>query len=421
MNQLHKRLAKNQVEVILRSYDLGVIGLREALNSLDIGRSRFFLLLKQYRDNPDSFSLRYARSKPNHTIGRSLDKHILAELEAEKTLIEDKSIPIKKYNYSAIRDNITDKYGMKVSLPTIIARAKNNGYYLGKKPRKSHDREVITNFTGELIQHDSSHHRWSPYGSNYHYLITSIDDHSRLMLYADLLEKETTWKHISALQKIVLKYGCPMRWYTDQHSIFRFVQSRDKFSLWKNFTKFTDDADTQFNQVLKDLNITPVYALSPQAKGKVERPYQWIQDRIVRTAAKERITKLEELKEILKQLVWKYNNQWVHSTTKEIPIIRYEKALRENQSLFKPFEIPKPYTDLKDIFCIRIQRMVNNYRRVAIAGEEFPVPNGSPGWDVDLRITPDFPNKLAVIRFWQEDNFLGEQKVRMNKLKSVQF
>jgi len=49
-------------------------------------------------------------------------------------------------------------YKQEVSLPTIIDRAKRNGFYL-KKPRRSvHDQEVLTHYAGELIQHDSSHH-----------------------------------------------------------------------------------------------------------------------------------------------------------------------------------------------------------------------------------------------------------------------
>ena len=50
---------------------------------------------------------------------------------------------------------------------------------------------------GELIQHDSSHHRWSPSAKDKWYLVTSIDDYSRFMLYAKLFKKETSWTHMS--------------------------------------------------------------------------------------------------------------------------------------------------------------------------------------------------------------------------------
>ena len=78
-------------------------------------------------------------------------------------MIKDKDIPLKYYNYSYIKDLLETKYYQKVSLPTIIDRAKKHDFYLKKKPRKnSHDREVLTNYIGEVIQHDSSYHLWSP-------------------------------------------------------------------------------------------------------------------------------------------------------------------------------------------------------------------------------------------------------------------
>ena len=100
--------------------------------------------------------------------------------------------------------------------------------------RKAHDQEVLTNYPGELIQHDSSHHLFAPYAAGKWYLITSIDDYSRLILYAVLVERETAWEHILALEAVLLKYGFPLAYYVDSHSIFRFVQGRDSF--WRNHT-----------------------------------------------------------------------------------------------------------------------------------------------------------------------------------------
>jgi len=51
--------------------------------------------------------------------------------------------------------------------------------------------------------------------------------------------------------------------------------------------------------VLNELNVDATYALSPQARGKIKRPYQWLQDRIVRTCAREKITVFEEAQEAL--------------------------------------------------------------------------------------------------------------------------
>jgi len=177
---------------------------------------------------------------------------------------------LRYYNYSYVKDLLETKYNQKVSLPTIIDRAKKNDFYLKRKPTKaSHDREVLTNYIGEIIQHDSSYHLWSPPAKEKWYLITSLDDFSRLILYAALLRKETSWAHILALQTVVLNHGSPFLYYVDSHSIFRFVQGRD--SVWRKHYTLTDESDPQWKQVMGDCNIKVTYALSPQAKGKIER------------------------------------------------------------------------------------------------------------------------------------------------------
>jgi len=53
--------------------------------------------------------------------------------------------------------------------------------------------------------------------------------------------------------------------------------------------------------VLNDLNVDATYALSPQARGKIERPYQWLQDRIVRNCAREKITVVEGAQKVLEE------------------------------------------------------------------------------------------------------------------------
>jgi len=144
---------------------------------LGIGKARFFALLKQYRLDPDKFSLTYQRASPAR-LPASAEREMEKELMLEKSLIEDRSLPITTYNYSAIRDRLI-KRGVTVSLPTIINWAKSLGCYQPHPRKKAHDREVITTAIGALIQHDASHHRWSPYARERWALITSLDDFSR--------------------------------------------------------------------------------------------------------------------------------------------------------------------------------------------------------------------------------------------------
>jgi len=416
--QLHKRLSDQAVKLILEGYLSREISLTSALENLGLKRARLFRLLARYQASPDTFTIvPSARGNEHRKISEKAEQKILEELEKEQKLIQNKDMPIKHYNYSAVRDDLKQKHDITVSVPTIIARARDQGFWLPRPAKKIHDREVITNFAGELVQHDSSFHLWSPFMTIKLYLITSIDDYSRFLLYAELVEAESSWTHIQALESAILTHGAPLKYYADQHSIFRYVKDRDKQSPWHVAQVFTDEAAPQFKQVLKDCGTDLIYALSPNAKGKVERPYQWLQDRIVRTCAKEGVRELNGVKTILKNLVHQYNYKWVHSTTKEIPAQRLERAAREGKTMFRPFQIKAPYESSKDIFALRDQRVVNNYRKISIQNFELTVPNVPQRHPVDLRIVPHAKKNIAEVRMWFKEKLVSTQLVRHEDIR----
>jgi hypothetical protein len=402
MPQLHKRLTNDQVKVLLQGYCQGLLARAEVQEMLGIGKSRFFALLKEYRQNPEAFSIAYERCSPGR-LPAAVEAAIERELLREKAIVEDKRLPISGYNYSALQDRLK-KEGLKVSVTTIIDRAKRLDCYIPRKKRKSHDREVLTASIGALVQHDSSLHLWSPFAQEKWVLITSIDDFSRMLLFADFAPKDTTWAHIQAVQALMQSYGIPLRYYVDSLRVFRFVQGRDSF--WRKHVLQTDDVDTQWLKMMRVLGVDVIYALSPQAKGKVERPYRWLQDRIVRTCALENISAVEDVRLVLKEEVDRYNNHQVHSTTKEIPSIRFNRARRDGNSLFRPFSLPKPYTSPKDVFCLRETRVVNGYRRISLFNHIIEVPNVELYEDVDIHMVPDTAKQIMEIRIWWNDKMV---------------
>jgi hypothetical protein len=417
MEQLHKRFTDSQVKELIERYLKKEIERSYIQEILGIGKARFFELTNEYRRNPDKFSIQYERTNKTRGISPDIDKNIIKELTTEKKMIQNKDIALESYNYSYIRDLLRDRYKQKVSLPTIIDRAKKNDFYLKRPERTIHDREVLTNYAGELIQHDSSHHKWSPYAQEKWYLITSLDDFSRFIFYAKLLKRETTWSHIAAMEYIFFKYGLPYQFYVDSHSIFRFVQGRDSF--YRKHYLLTDDADTQWKQVLDDCGVKIIYALSPQAKGKAERPYGWIQDRLVRTCAREHVTDINPAQKILDYEINRYNYRQIHSTTQEVPYYRFQRALQEKKSLFREFKVKPPFLSTKDIFCLRLQRIIDAYRKISINNLVLKV-NGNPNYTVDLRIYP-LNSTIAEIRFWCDDKLIDEQKAKISDLKLSTF
>lgn len=409
MIQLHRKFTNEQVKELIEKYLRKEVGRRYLQEILGINKTRFFALVKAYRDNPFAFSIQYVRKCKTRAIPEAVEVNILKELSIEKKLIEDKNIPIRSYNYSYIKDCLEKKYKQKVALSTIINRAKKHDFYLKKSKRTAHDREVLTNYTGELIQHDSSYHLWAPDAHEKWYLITSLDDFSRYIFYAKLLRKETSWAHIVALESMFLKYGLPFSYYVDCHSIFRFVQGRDSF--WRKHHTLTDEADPQWKQVLNDCNVKIIYALSPQVKGKIERPYRWLQDRLVRTCVRDNITDIRKAQTILNQEIYRYNYRQVHSTTQEIPYVRFQQALQDKKSLFRDFAIRPPYQSVKDIFCLRLNRIVDPYRRISLNNLLLKVNDVTTGDMVNLRIYP-MNNRLSEVRFWCDDRLVDVQRIK---------
>ena len=424
MKQLHKKFTNEEVEQYLKWYENSTMTKSEVLALLGIKASRFYVLLKKYRDKPKEFSITYTRAKATHQLSPFVVSRIRHELEIESGFIRNPNMPILFYNYSAIRDAVEEETGSKLSAQTVINYAKKWRYYLERPKRKAHTREVITDTVGMLLQHDASIHQWSPYafrtdGKPLKWsLITTLDDHSRKMLYADLFERESAWAHIQSLESVILRHGVGVQYYSDNHAIFRYVVNRDTLSA-ANYNNIlgTDDIAPQWKQCVEAAGMKVTYALSPEAKGKIERPYRWLQDRIVRRSAREHASKIEDVRHILRQEVDRYNTRAVHGTTGEIPNVRFMNAVNDGRTVFKPLDITNtkpPVISTKDIFCLRTERKVNGYGKISLNNMQISVPgNLADGTPIVLHI---IPGKVTTeVRFLRNNLVLGYQLIQTPK------
>jgi hypothetical protein len=416
---VHTKFTDEQVKELLRKYLDGNVERKYLQEILGIKKAMFFRILQAYRKDPQAFSVGYKRSKASRSIDPAIKDNIVKELAIDKQAIKNKDIPLYRYNYSYVQKRLEKTYKQTTSLPTIIRYAKANDFYLPKRNKpKTHDREVLTNHIGELIQHDASYHLWAPDSGTKWSLITSLDDHSRFLLYAQLVEHESSWAHIQALQSVVIKYGAPMAYYTDCHSIFRYIRGRDQRHM--SFEKFTDDVDPQWRQVVKECGIRPIPALSPQAKGKIERPYGWIQDHLVRTCIRENVKDIDHAQRILNHERDRYNYKQIHSTTLEIPARRFNSAKEAKKSLFRSWAIPAPFTSFRDIFALRAQRYIDNYMTVTIRNLKFKLSNVEPQRPVDIRIYILEPF-FYELRFWHNGRLIKVERVKNKDLLPVHF
>ncbi|HEV2119495.1 MAG TPA: hypothetical protein VGS11_05260 [Candidatus Bathyarchaeia archaeon] len=431
MAQLHHNFNTAQVKQYFTWYIGGTISRDDVCHQLGIKQSRFYELLKAYRADPLTFSVAYGRDYANHKTDRTTTTAIRKELELEKSFIDNPNMPIMFYNYSSTRDAIAESTGNNVTTQTVINYAKKWGFYIERPKNKNpHTRQVLTDAVGMLLQHDASLHQWSPYavkqdGSPLKWsLITTLDDHSRTLLFADLFEHESSWAHIQSLKSVVIRYGVGVQYYSDNHAIFRYVADRDKNGLSAaNYQRVlgTDDVAPQWKQCVEAAGMKVTYALSPEAKGKTERPYRWLQDRIVRRAAREHAHSIDAVRFILAQEVDRYNNRAVHSTTGEIPAIRFMHAVHDGRSCFRKLDITKthpPVTSTKDIFCLRTERKVNGYGKVSFDGVQISVPgNLAERTTVTLHVVPG--KDVTEVRFLKDHTVLGYQQIETPK--SLQF
>ena len=183
-------------------------------------------------------------------------------------------------------EKLGERDAIKVSRETIRRLQIEHGLWRPRQRRggKAHPlRERRARF-GELIQIDGSPHDWFEGRGPRCSLIVFIDDATGRLTDLRFAPTETTRVYLEALRAHVLTYGRPFALYSDRHGIFR-VNAKDVAG---------GDGRTEFGRVAERLGIELICATTPQAKGRVERANQTLQDRLVKEMRLEGISSMEE-------------------------------------------------------------------------------------------------------------------------------
>ena len=131
-------------------------------------------------------------------------------------------------------------------------------------------------------------------------------------------------------------------------------------------------------------------------------------------------TAIGDVRAVLKEELNRYNNHQVHSTTGEVPSIRFAKASEEGKSLLRPFALPKSYTSTKDVFCLRETRRVNGYRKISLSNDDIPVPNVPLREEVDVHlIIPDVERAALEVRIWWENRMVNSVTYPLKEFPTV--
>ena len=156
---------------------------------------------------------------------------------------------------------------------------------------------------GELVMMDSSPYRWLEERGPAAHLIAMIDD-ATSRVWGRLVEQDSTEENLRTLQGWLERHGRPLALYTDKNSLFvttRPVQWQEQLQ--------DKPARTQFGRALAELDIEWIAAHSPQAKGRVERLFGTLQDRLVKEMRLAEIDTLEKANRFLEITFWPFWNQ----------------------------------------------------------------------------------------------------------------
>ncbi len=123
---------------------------------------------------------------------------------------------------------------------------------------------------GMLIQLDGSFHRWLEETGPQFTLLLAVDDATGAVVNALFCERENARNYFVMMQELVQSYGAPVALYVDRHAVFKHTPGSGLAG-----------APTQFSRAMDELGIQLIFALSPQAKGRVERTAETFQDRLV--------------------------------------------------------------------------------------------------------------------------------------------
>jgi transposase InsO family protein len=210
---------------------------------------------------------------------------------------------------------------------------------------------------GALLLWDGSPHHWFGDQQGPCNLTAVIDDATGALLYGVFSVEEDAQSYLMCLRHIVLEKGIPLALYMDRHGIFR--RNDDHWSLQEQLAG--EQTPTQVGQALRELGIEPIFALSPQAKGRVERLFNTLQDRLVQELRLAGITTPEKA------------TLFINGSFKADFNARFSKPARESQAAWRP--LPKGL-DVDRICSFRYEATVGNDNAIRLGGMILDIPAG---------------------------------------------
>jgi transposase len=192
--------------------------------------------------------------------------------------------------------------GVLLSVETVRQLLIGEGLWKAKGVRRPviHQLRERRARLGELVQIDGSPHDWFEGRAPKCTLLVFVDDATSRLMYLQFVEAETTFNYFAAVRSYLTEFGKPLAFYSDKFSVFR-VNIPNALS---------GTGLTQFGRALKELQIELICAHSPQAKGRVERANQTLQDRLTKELRLRDLSSLATGNAYLPEFIAAYNQRF---------------------------------------------------------------------------------------------------------------
>lgn len=242
--------------------------------------------------------------------------------------------------------------GIKLSDETMRKWLMEAGLWQRRRKRSRHRQwRQRKECFGEMVQMDGSHHDWLEGRGPELVLMAYIDDATN-NVFARFYDYEGTIPAMDSFKRYVRKYGLPLSIYLDRHTTYK---STKKLTEWEEFEKI--EPLSQFERAVNELGVKVIHAYSPQAKGRIERLFGILQDRLIKEMRLRGIKTKESANEFLKEYLPKFNRRFRVCPANETDV---------------HVRVPK-YFNLDKYLCIKTERTVRNDNTITHNGKLYQI------------------------------------------------
>jgi transposase len=271
-------------------------------------------------------------------------------------------VALVKEHYPGVNDLhlqelLKREHDIEVGRESLRKRLRSAGLAPKRKhrPKKYRARRERKAAFGMMLQLEASDHDWLEGRGPRLTLLGAIDD-ATSFAWCRFAEEEATWGYLALLRSIVLKEGVPLALYSDRHTIFHSPREPTIIEQLQN-----EQPLTQFGRACRELGIQIRKAYSPQAKGRIERLWEFMQDRLVVEMRLNGVATQHAANQFLPRFLTRRNE---HFTV----------AARHSEAVFRPAPRAKA---LDRMLCLKQTRVVNADHTISYQGLILQLPRSS--------------------------------------------